>query len=428
MVAHAKPRQLSLFTETSFGPLGGPADWSSNGSYFYAIDPETSGVAQQTVENENNQLRARGAQHQAIRTLRNGNLTFGLYLHSKGTNAAEAAAATTFHVAELLFAALGGRDLGWSAGVVSSGAEDPDEVEIGADPGFSQGDWLFIKQTSTGIGEFYRILSIAAGPPITLTLDRDLAFTPDVGGADTIHAVIDCFVDGTVTTDHASASHKTMSFLAQGQDVDDLVIAKGCKPSVTIESIEPGAPARLSFDVLVTTFETAEDRVKEDFGNATPLGEAGIVPGIGETTTFKMATFGDPLVDVDTRGSYSCGVGVAYDRVTSPAGWEGVVGHVDTLDVSTLEIMVPFDAANLADFRASEYKTALIQIGNTATSSVGIFYPKLSFASEPARSDEGGLTTHSLSFVAHEDSASPGALTGTNLEKWRSPLHILIVA
>jgi len=58
----------------------------------------------------------------------------------------------------------------------------------------------------------------------------------------------------------------------------------------------------------------------------------------------------------------------------------------------------------------------------------GVYYPQCEYSQEPARSDEGGLSSATLAFRARENQDSPGGLTGDNLEKFRSPFHILIVA
>lgn len=425
MPVSALPQQVAFFTETSF-VTGGPADWSANGTFFYCIEPDKAGLAQAVLENENNVLRPR-ATHQQILGLKNGNVTFGIYMHGSTANAAEGAAAVTYHVAELLRAALGGRDLGYAAAVVSSEAEDTDEVEIDADPGYEQGDWIFLKDAD-GHGEFYRIESIAAGPPVTLTLDRDLHFTPDTGGADTIHAVIDCYIHQSATTQYNHASHKTLQLLMQGDHEEDVDICRGCKPQVTIEPITPGEPSKLNFDVLVTDFDSADEAAKEDFGAATPVGEAGLVPGKATSTYFKMATFESPLATVRAIGSITCDPGVKYERITGPNGTaEGVHGHIDTLDPPTLEVMVEFDADYKTEFRAKTFKHALVQVGDDLQA-WGIYYPKLSYSAEPARGNEGGITTCSLSFIAHENSASYGSLTGDSREKWRSMFRILMVA
>lgn len=426
MTTHALPRQLALYVETAF-VSGGPADWSSNGTYFYAIDPDTTGVVQASVANENNQLRAR-AFHPNIRTLRNGNLSFSMYMHGSSTNAAEEAAATTYHVAELLHAALGGKDLGYSAAVESSGTEEENEIEITTDPGYEQGDWVFYK-SAAGVGEFYRVQSKTGAAPVVLTVDRNVhVAVADRSESDTLHAVIDCYIHQRSTTQPSYAQHKTMQFLVQGEDDEDVVWAKGCKPQVTIEPITAGEPTRLSFDVLVTTFDGADEATKEDFGNATPVGEAGIVAGIGQTCSFKMANFGSPLAAVTQVGAVTVEPGVAYERIMSAAsGYEGVIGHMDTLEDTTLEVMVEFDKDYNTEYRAETKKHALVQVGN-GTDAWAVYLPKLEYATEPVRGDEGNVTTSNLSLRALENDASPGSLSDDSLWKWRAPLHLLLVA
>lgn len=427
MVSHALPRKFAFYTETTF-VTGGPADWVADGTFAYAIGPDISGVMQETTENENNVLRPR-AKHANIRTLKNASASFGLYMHSSPATAAEGAAAVTYHVAELLHAAIGGRDLGFAAAVVSDGAEVAGTIQIDADPGYVKGDWVYAFDTSAGVGEFYRVSAvtiIGAGPEHTLTLDRPQHFVPDVGGADTIRAVIDCYIHQAATTQHDHASHKTLQMLVQGDAADDVYECKGVKPAVSIEAITAGEPTKLSFDCLVTTFEL-EDAVAAAFGAAIPVGEPGAVPGVATTTSFKMADVGAALVEVVARGSITVEPGVAYERVMGPNGHEGVHGHVDDLGDTTVEVMVPFDTDFNSEFRAGVEKHLLCQVGNT-TDAWAVYLPRVEYGTEPARSDEGGLTTSALSFRGLENQTDPGALAGDNLEKWRSPFHILIVA
>jgi len=128
MVSHALSRQVAFFIETNF-VVGGPTNWAVNGTYIYCIDPDISGVVQESVENANNRLRPRAA-HPNILTLKNSSASFGLYMHASPAAAAEGAAAVTYHVAELIYAALGGRDLGYAAAVVSSELEDGDGLVL----------------------------------------------------------------------------------------------------------------------------------------------------------------------------------------------------------------------------------------------------------------------------------------------------------
>ncbi len=68
----------------------------------------------------------------------------------------------------------------------------------------------------------------------------------------------------------------------------------------------------------------------------------------------------------------------------------------------------------------------LVQIGES-TNAIGIYMPRCEYGTEPVRSDEGGLTSSSITLRALMNKADPGSLTGDDLEKWRSPMHILIV-
>lgn len=426
-VAHEKTRYLAHFTETVFG-TGGPADWSVNGTYFYVTNVDATGLVEAVVENENNVVDPREL-HDNIPTLRQGNVTFGCYLHSKpGTPAAEDAAATTYHLAELAYAALGGQDLGYAAAVVTSGGEATNEIEIDTDPGYAVGDFVYYL-SEDGIGEFYRITGIAAGPPITLTVDRAVhVAVADRSTDDTLRAVIDVYVDGLVTTQHDHANHKTLQMLVQGTLTDDVQIAKGCKPNLTIEPISAGVPCSLTFDLLCATFDAADEATREDFGAAVPVGEAPLVPGRGTSTRFKMASVGDPLVEVVTRGQITANPGVVYERVESPNGLGGVEGYVDTLEAGTLEVMVNFDSDYNADFRAGVHKHALIQVGDGADS-IGIYYPELEIAADPPRNDQGMLAGSTLQMRAHLNSVADGAsLSGANLRKWRSGFHLLLLA
>jgi hypothetical protein len=396
MVAHALPRKFAFYTATAWGPAGGPADWSTNGTYTYVTALDTSGLVQATVANENNRMRPR-AMHANIRTLRNGSMSFGIYAHAKTTHAAEAAAATTYHVAELLRAALGGQDLGFGIGFSGGSASAP---EVDSDPGFEQGDWIYAFDTSSGIGEFYRIESITAGPPVVLTLDRDLHFTPV--GADRAYSVIDCYIHQAATTQHDHASHKTLWCLAQGDESTDVYVAKGVKPSLSIGEITAGVPTQFSFDCAVTTFDI-DEAVAEDFGAAIPSGEAGLVAGIGTSTNVRFADYGDPLgaTNVSARGSITVTPGVAYERVASPPGWEGVEGHVDSLADTTLEMVLPFDSAFNAEFRDGTKKHVLVQVGESANA-WAIYMPRCEYGAEPGRSDEGGLVGSSIMLRALE--------------------------
>jgi hypothetical protein len=345
-------------------------------------------------------------------------------MHGKPTHAAEGAAATAFPLSNMLAAAVGHQDLGYGVGIADAGAT-PNEIEVDSDPGFVLGDFVYAYDTSAGVGQFYRVTAIAAGPPVVLTLDRDLHFTPDAGGADRLYSVIDVYLHQASATQHDHANHKTLQFQVQGEGDEEVWILKGVKPTVTIENLEAGVPTQVSFAHLVTSYDH-ETATKAVF-SGTESGEAGAVPAIADTSLFLMATKGSPLVSVDQRSAITVNPGVGYDRVMGVNGYEGVHGHVGNVEAPMLEVMVPFDNSYASEFSALTEKHALIQIG-TGTEAWGVYYPQLSYDSYPVRNDEGGLSGSTLSFFARENQDSPGGLTGDNLEKFRSPFHILIVA
>lgn len=426
-VAHALPRYICFAVEATFCVGPDPGDYPSEGTYCYVTNVDTSGLVEQVADNENNVTHPREI-HDLIHTLRSGgSLPFGVYLHGKpGTVTAEAAQATTFHIAELARAALGGLRLGWSIGFSGGTASAP---TVDADPGFKVGDFIYAYDDDEGLGDFYRILAIVDNEgTITLTLDRDLHFTP--AAADVARAVICVYIHGYATTQHDHTNHKTLTILAQGDATGDVWIAHGCKPTMTIEPITAGQPLQASFECAVTTFDACDETTAEDFSAETPVGEQPLVPGRGSSTKFKLADFGSPLVDAVQRGAITVNPGVTYEPVESASGDDGVLGYVDTLAPAMLEVIVPFNKDHNADFRARVHKHALISVCKSGdeTEAVGFYFAELEYAAEPPRSDEGSLTGCALSFRAHLNSASAGSLEGDDKEAWRSPLCMLFTA
>lgn len=420
-IASPIPQEIAFYVATTFDALGGPSDWLTDGTYMFATEIDHAGLVRTSVENLNNRKRLR-AKNKNILTRRNGEISFAPYWHGKSTNAAEAAAATTFHLSTLCKSALGGEDLGYGIGIASSGTEAATEIEIDSDPGYAVGDFILPYDTSAGRGEVYRIVSIAAGPPVKLTVDRALFFNPDGGGADRIYAIIDNYIDDSVTTDHSNAANTTLWVRMQGEHAEDVWTAMGCKPQLSIDPIGAGTPCRLKFDCLVTTF-LHETETAEDFSGATVVGDAPVVSGLADTCFVKIAVVGSPLADIDAVGAVTVNPGVNYQPSEGPGGWEGNHGFIDGGDDTTIEIMVPFDDDYATAFNAQTLYHMLIQIG-TGTNAVFIYAPALELASYPKRTDEGNITSSALSFRAFENTTSPGGLTGSNLRKFRSPLHI----
>ena len=424
MTAHSLPREASFYISTAFSTAGGPASWVDDGTYFYVTAIDTTGMVRKAVDNENNRLDLRDFHDQILTEKSGATASFAVYLHSKPTHAAEAAAATTFHLSTLVQAVLGGEDLGYGIGIASDEAEATTEIQIDADPGYVLGDALYLYDTSGTVGEFYFAQSVDAGPPVTVTLDRAKHFTSAVDGSDRVYSVIDCWIDTTVTTDRTSASHKTLWLRDQGQGSEDVRTAMGCKPALGQITIAPGVPMQLPFDLLVTDHSHETD-TKADFSGETAVGEKGITPGIGVATLVKIAAVGSPLATVTSIGSISITPGVTYGPVPGPNGWNGVHGYIDQGEHTTVELMVPFAKSYATAFNAQTHYHMLIQIG-TGTDAVGFYFPNLAWGANPPREEGSNETVAKLSLRALKGSAATGSTA--DARKANSNMHILFVA
>ena len=426
--AHIVPRELAFYVATTFDSSGGPADWSSNGIYCHATEVDVTGLKRAVIENKNIRRSLRRHKHKNILGLRSAESTIGLsfYAHSSPSHAAEAAAATTFHLSTLVKCALGGMDLGYAIGLDSSGAEGADEIELDSDPGYAVGDALFVYDTSATRGEFYITNAIAAGPPVTISLDRDLHFAVDAGGADRTYAVIDCWIDDEVTTDRASSDHTTLWVRAQGDTAEDVYTAKGVKLQLGQISITAGEPVKLPMEGLVVT-HTHETDTAEDFSAATIYGSAGVVPGISDQTLCKIAANGSPLANADFYGTITIDFGVKYEQLIGPNGWDGVHGYTDTGDETTIELMVDFDDDWTTGFHAQTTYALMIQIG-VGTDAIGFYFPRLELSAMPTREDVNNLTCSKLTFRALGGTANTTGLSAVNARKLNAPAHLFFVA
>lgn len=422
MATHEKPREAKIYIETTFGT---PPDWSAAGSRVLVIDPDVSGVEEGVVDDENIRPLVLDP-YDMIHTLRSGgSYSFSAYVHSHTVNAAEAATATSYPLTDMLLVALGGRDLGNAIGFSGGTAAAP---EVDADTGYVIGDWLFCTDDTTGTGRFHRICALPGAD--VLTLDRDLAFTP--ASADVAHAVIMCYLHELSLTEHTHAQHKTLSIYLQGRATDDAMDISGSKLAANIEPITEGEPMKVSFEGTVTTFRSEE--LERATLTGTIYGEQGVVPGRGRTTTLELAPVGDPLASQLIRGPITPTIGITWAADSSPAGLEGRNGHVaEGFGECTIEISVDYSDEWAVAFRAGTHYHMLVQVGNTPSSAVGIYYPNLEIMSEPVRVDVGGLVSCKLMLKAHADThpdsmIDTSGLSGDAYYKAISPMQILFAA
>lgn len=418
MPRSAMPRQVAVFEESSLAEV--QSDWVSNGTPIWVIDPDVSSIEQAMLDNANIQPRRQAVKDKIPGLKSESTLPLSMYVHAKGASAAEAAAATAAIQHTIWKSAWGGLDLGWAEGVASGDATNP---VLESDPGIVGGDWGFFFDTSAGTGEFGRIESIST---VTLTMFWDLGFTPDAGGADVMHAVIDLYPNEDALDDHGDANHTTLGWKVQGAFSEDVYECRGCKPSLGSFAITAGEPVQVQVtNKMVTWVQTPSASAFV----ATPSGEAPNVPGKGSTCSVKLADFGSAPATVVTRGTITFNPAIDHDRDKGANGPEGVHGYYGTgLGEATLEIIVEYDAAYDDEFEAGTKKHLIVQVGNTPTTAWALYFPRLEYIEKPKRVDEGGLVSSRLMFRCQEDTASVSGLTGDNIDKRRAPFHLLIAA
>lgn len=413
----ALPRTAAVFAESTLGET--QSDWDGNATEIYVIEPNVEGVTQAILDNANIRPRQQ-AWHRKIHGLKSeSEFTCGMYLHAKGTNAAEAAAATGTIQHTVLKAAVGGLDLGYAAGLAGGTASAPD---VDADPGYVGGDFVWAKDATTGLVELVRIESIAT---TTLTLLGDLSFTPDVGGADTLHAAIDVYPNEDAVENKSDVNHVTLGWKVQGRDTEDVYELRGCKPTLGPIAITAGEPVQI--ELAHKAIEWAQTPTATTWTSA-PSGEAPHVPGVGTTCTVKLANFGSALAAVEVRGTLTFTPGIEHERIMGPNGTEGVHGYSGVFSDPTLELVLEYTDDYDDEFVAKQLKHCMIQVGNTSTTAWGLYFPRLEYMAKPVRVDEGGVTSVRVMLKCLEDTASVSGLSGDDIDKRRAPWHLLFCA
>lgn len=420
--AHTLPRRFAVVTESSFNS-GPDTDYDTDATAVWTIGPDVSSIGQQKVANEN--IRPRPiAYHASVLGLKSGSsFTFGQYITAKGTNAAEQASASTTQLVENMRCWLGGRRLGYCAGIASASGTTLN-VDTGEGANFNQGDWVFLKPTSASDGEFYQVQSVSTD---ALTLDRTITGAAGADATGTAHAVITVYIDQDALTKNTDANYITRAFLIEGQDAEDAWDLRGVKLQGELTGFNAGEQPRVNFTGLVTSF-LHETLTQESIADA-PEGEPPLVVGRGDDTSFRIGDFGGALSAVPCF-TFEPRAGITWEAQTGPCGQEGVHGYMASgFDDVGLSMQVQFDDNYATDFRAGTLKHALMQIGTTPTAAIGVYFPRLEYSEEPKRVDGPAMTVaSSLNFRGLENTASAGSLTGDDLEAWRSPIQILIVA
>jgi hypothetical protein len=415
---HAHEKTIWLFEEVTFGVP--PADWDASGTAFWCLEPDFSGVARATVDNENYRQRALATKPKEP-ALRHGEYpSFGVYCHGHDTAVDTDTQATSFFISNLVKNAWGGEHLGYSA-TTDSYSQPTLTVDTGEGANFAQGDFVFLVDTDTGEGEFVPVDAVSTDD---LTLRWDVVtFTP--AADDRAAAVVASYLDTDALTSRLDANHTTHSFLQRGDLADDVIEASGVKLTLSsVDGLEAGASPVLRFGGMGTTHDN--DGVSRPSSDPDPVGDAQLVVGTSDDMLFLIGTVGDDPVDTEVYSS-SFGPGLGSQRVPGYGGGaiEGTLGyHLANADDMTFAVTFPFDDQWMTDFENGTRKHLLLQVGTLPGRAFGLYFPNLEIVSDPSRAVSADETAVTVTFRALENEISTSE-TGDQLEVVRSKAFLL---
>lgn len=411
------------FEEAEFG--AGPGDWGASGVPFLCIEPNLEAVRQEALENANYRPRAFNG-YASVPGRRNGELSFGLYWHGRGTAsvAVEGANATSFVAPDFIRNAWGGRRLGRCSGVATA-TPGVITMDVGEGAQYRPGDWMFlVDPTDNNRGQFVRAASVA-GDAITTEFDAPVDL-PDDGSA-TSGGVIVGYLHTRALINRAHAEHVTHSILQVREADDDVVEARGVKFTLSgIESVESGGEPVLQFEGMATTHVNEGLTRPADPAAGAIQGDAPLVVGQGSDTFVQIGDLGSGLAAVEAH-AVTLTPGVSSAPVEGVNGLEGRHGYRGTgFDGTRIEIVVPQDDAYQQEWEDRTRRHALVQIGTTQGRAVGVYFPNLLLAEDPAKTTTEDLATTTLIYEAYEfEGDQLGSLTGDALEQYRSKIQLL---
>lgn len=432
MVANAIQKTVAIDREASFGDVAAK-NWdalTANGYVIFVFDLTYDEAKQGVIPNKNLKQRA-AATREPIRTLRNGSVGWGWYWHGGVVNAAELSQATRIAQDEMLSGALGGEQLGFSAGIAGGTAAIP-TADITHGNNLTPYSFGFFYDTSAAQGFFRQWSSITDGgagvDTINLSPGHTIPFTPDGAGADRIYATVEHYPDWDALEDHTHASHRTHTAMFKGRQADDNVEVKGMKFGLEMGPIEAGAPVELKFLNPTLTFN--HENIVQPALSVAAAGAPGRVVGSGVATLAVWGVADALLATQNFWGPITPTIAIKPDLVIGPNGQEGGHGFgltEDSFDAQSIEITVPFLDDYAAEFRAGTRRHLLVQIGTAVTDSRAIYFPNLAYAEEPKRVSVGGRAGSLLKFVALERDVAQGALTAAQYHRARAKFNVMRV-
>lgn len=422
MASAGNEHVVRYFEESTFGI--GPGDWGASGVPFLCIEPNFEGVRQQALDNAN--YRTRGFNpHAKVPGLRNGEASFGLYWHGRGTDAtaAEGANSTSFVAPDFVRNAWGGRRLGRCSGIASA-TTSVITMDVGEGAQYNPGDWMFLIDPSDNRGRFVRVAEIS-GDDVTAEFAAPVDL-PDDGSAQS-GAVIVGYLHTRALINRAHSEHVTHGFLHVREGADDVVEALGAKLTLSgIDAIESGGEPILQFSVQATTHTNEGLSRPNDPASGAIQGDSPLVVSQGSDTFVMIGDLGGDLAPVEAH-AVSFTPAVTSAPVPGVGGIEGRHGfHGTGFEGTRIEVVVPQDDAYQQEWEDRTPRHLLLQIGTVQGRAVGLYLPNMLLAEDPSRTTTEDLATTTLVYEMYEfEGDQLGSVSGDALEQYRSKVQLL---
>lgn len=412
MPTNAIQKAISIDREDTF--QAGIADHdspSANGGLLYFTAESFEAVRQAQIANRNYKKRP-AAEHPMLLALKsNTEIPFEMYMYGGSANAAEGVQSTRVLRDEVFIGALGGEVRGYAAGITAGTASAPtiDEGDLDSQDTYSWGLFTDVTDSSRRFRKFSTVTDGGMGMADTLNMltGHDLHFTPDAGGADVMNAAVVHYPHWDAMEDHTHANHYTHTAFRKGRHTEDSVEPLGMKFGIGQIAVTAGERPSITLPTKVANFTDHELLTQPDL-TGTPSGVPGKTVGSGTETILEMEAVGTNLGTTARRfwASATFTFGVSFSPYVGPNGEEGVHGwgvEEAAYEAQTLEITVEFDDDWKTAFRAGTRYHLLLQVGQTATNTWGIYCPNLSFSEEPQDTAVDGRRGLILRFKMLED-------------------------
>lgn len=422
-ISLSKPSQLAFFQEVTQGtPPADASAWNSSGTRIKHMDLDVSGIVQAAVENMNSQTRVFG-KNKKVPGLKNvDGIPYATYMTGTGATTSGGSQVDAIALSNLLAHCLGGQHRSNSTTIETVTSQV--ELVLGAATNIVPGCYIAIRDTSAGICEPVRVLTVSSE---TVTIDKAPSFT--VTTSDTVEACITVFVDEAELADAESAGPNTFSYLAQKGNAGALqnYELRGCKTQLETLEFTRGELVKGMFKIFAANFLDTAGSAPSPTWTSSEAGNRPVVVGVDTICHLQdEGTTTAALIDVT---ELSVDVGVPVVRVPTltetDTNMEGTATYC-TADADTVAnvSMVPYDTGLIDDFTSgTQYKT--FRWAKLADRGAGfaVALHKCEVASYPARGEGEGYATMTYQLRAHEDDDNSSA---SDADLWKTKLALVL--